>query len=184
MTRTETETLRAKWTLLVNSPLCGHPNHQLGASEGGYLTEASYCTDCGKHIFKKRETLGKILVIDHEPVVRNLLDILLSQKGYDVVLADGGRKGLDLFRRERPDVIVLDMNMPEMDGIAVLQLVHSLNPHQPVSIVTGAVTPETEQQVRALCVIEFVKNEFPLELLGDALRRILTLPTPTVSTRV
>jgi CheY-like chemotaxis protein len=184
MTKTETETLRVKGNRLVNPPLCGHPAQQLRASEGGYLPDTYYCTDCGKPVVKRRETLGKILVIHHEPVVQDLLDTLLSQKGYDVVLADGGRKGLELFHRERPDVIVLDVNMPEMDGIAVLQLVRSLNPNHPVSILTGAVTPETEQQVRALCVIEIVNKEFPLELLGDALRRILALPTPTVSTPV
>ena len=46
--------------------------------------------------------MAKILVIDDEQGIRNLLDTLLSRKGYDVVLADNGRKGLELFRRERP----------------------------------------------------------------------------------
>jgi CheY-like chemotaxis protein len=62
--------------------------------------------------------MAKILVIDDEQGIRSLLDTLLRRKGYDVVLADGGRKGLELFRREQPDVIVLDLNMPEMDGVA------------------------------------------------------------------
>lgn len=183
MAISEAEALRVKWKRLVNPPLCAHPKQQLETSEGGYLTDTYHCTDCGEPVVKKRETLGKILVIENEPVVRDLLDTLLSQKGYDVVLADGGRKGLELFCRERPDVIVFDVNMPEMDGIAVLQLVRSLNPNQPVSILTGAVTPETEQQIRALCVIEIVKKEFPLDLLGDALKRTLALPAPAVSTR-
>jgi two-component system nitrogen regulation response regulator NtrX len=129
---------------------------------------------------KKRETLGKILVIDDEPAIRDLLGTLLNRKGYDVVLADGGRKGLELYRRERPDVIVLDVNMPEMDGIAVLKQIRSVDLIQPVIILTGAVTPKTEQQVRALSVSEIIKKEFPLDLLGDALKRILTLPTPAV----
>src|SRR5437868_4354328 len=53
---------------------------------------------------------------DDEQGVRNLLDTLLSRKGYDVLLADGGRRGLELFRRECPDVVVLDLNMPELSG--------------------------------------------------------------------
>jgi DNA-binding NtrC family response regulator len=122
--------------------------------------------------------MAKVLVIDDEQGIRSLLDMLLSRKGYGVVLADGGRKGLELFRRERPDVIVLDLNMPEMDGVAVLQQVRSLNPDQPVIIFTGAGTPEKEQRVHALGVSEFVEKEFSLHRLGDALKRVLKTPDP------
>jgi DNA-binding NtrC family response regulator len=120
--------------------------------------------------------MAKVLVIDDEQGIRSLLDTLLSRKGYDVVLADGGRKGLQLFRRERPDVVVLDLNMPEMDGVAVLHQVRSFKPDQPVIILTGAGTPEKEQRVRALGVSEFVEKEFSLHRLGDALKRLLKTP--------
>jgi CheY-like chemotaxis protein len=117
--------------------------------------------------------MAKVLVIDDEQGIRNLLDTLLSRKGYDVVLADGGRKGLELFRRERPDVVVLDLKMPEMDGRAVLQQIRSLNPGQPVIILTGAGLPEAEEQLRAFGVSEYVEKEFSLHRLGDALKRAL-----------
>jgi CheY-like chemotaxis protein len=98
--------------------------------------------------------MAKVLVIDDEQGIRSLLDTLLRRKGYDVVLAESGRKGLELFRRERPDVIVLDLKMPEMDGLTVLQ------------------------QVRALGVTEYVEKEFSLHLLGDSLKRLLKTPDP------
>src|SRR5580765_8285260 len=100
--------------------------------------------------------MAKILVIDDEHGIRSLLDTLLSRKGYDVVLADGGRKGLELFRRERPDVVVLDLKMPELDGKAVLQQIHTLNPGQPVIILTGARLPEAEERLRAFGVSEYL----------------------------
>ena len=103
---------------------------------------------------------------------------IINRTDYDVVLADGGRKGLELFRRERPDVVVLDLKMPEMDGVTVLQQIHSLDPKKPVIILTGAGTPEVEQQVRALGVTEFVEKEFSLHRLGDALKRLLNTPAP------
>ena len=123
--------------------------------------------------------MAKILVIDDEVGIRDLLDTILRRKGYDVVLAESGAKGLELFRRERPDVIVLDLIMPGMDGLTVLQQVRSLNPKQPVIILTGAGTPETVRQVRALGVTEFVQKEFSLHLLGDALKRLLKDPAPS-----
>jgi DNA-binding NtrC family response regulator len=122
--------------------------------------------------------MAKILVIDDEQGIRDLLDALLSRKGYDVVLAESGRKGLELFRRERPDVLVLDLKMPEMDGLTVLRQIRSLDPRMPVIILTGAGTAEAEQQVRALGVTEYVEKEFSLHLLGDALKRLLKTPDP------
>ena len=79
-------------------------------------------------------------------------------RGYDVVLAANGQKGLELFYREQPDVIVLDLKMPGMDGLTVLQQIRSFDPKKPVIILTGAGTSETEQQVRALGVAEFVEK--------------------------
>jgi CheY-like chemotaxis protein len=120
--------------------------------------------------------VAKILVIDDEPGIRDLLDTLLSGKGYDVVLSDSGEKGLEVFRRARPDVVVLDLKMPGMDGLTVLQQVRRDNPKQPVIILTGAGTPESEEQVRKLGVTEYVEKQFSLHLLGEALKRLLSTP--------
>ena len=120
--------------------------------------------------------MAKILVIDDEQGIRDLLDTLLSRKGYDVLLAENGQKGLEIFRRERPDVMVLDLKMAGMDGLTVLRQVRSLNPKQPVIMLTGAWTPASELQARALGVTEYVEKEFSLHLLGDALKRLLNDP--------
>jgi CheY-like chemotaxis protein len=120
--------------------------------------------------------MTKILVIDDEQGIRNLLDTLLSRKGYDVVLASSGQKGLELFRREHPDVVVLDLKMPEMNGLTVLKAIRQIASTQPVVVLTGAGTPEVEQQVQALGVSEFVEKEFSLHRLGDALNRLLKTP--------
>ena len=125
--------------------------------------------------------MAKVLVIDDEQGIRNLLDTLLRRKGYTVVLADGGRKGLELFRREHPDIVVLDLKMPELGGVAVLQQIRGLNPHIPVIVLTGAGTPETEQHVYALGASEFIEKEFSLHLLGDALKRLLKTPDQVAS---
>ena len=122
----------------------------------------------------------KILVIDDEESIRGLLDILLRRKGYDVVLAANGQKGLEAFRRERPDVVVLDLKMPGMNGLAVLQELHRLHSTQPVIILTGAGTPEMEQQVMALGATDFVEKEFSLHGLGNALKRLLATPMKAV----
>ena len=143
---------------------CQHGRALLG---GGVLTGS----------YSGKGAMAKILVIDDEAVVRTLLEILLSQQGYEVVLADGGWKGLELFRQEHPDVVVLDLNMPEMDGVTVLKHIRRIDLNQPVIILTGAATPETEQQVRALGATEIVEKDFTSDFLGAALKRALTTPS-------
>jgi len=122
------------------------------------------------------DAIAKILVIDDESGIWNLLDTLHRRKGYDVVLAESGRKGLELFRRQRPDVIVPDLKMPEMDGLTVLRQIHILDPRKPVIMLTGAGTAEAEQQLRTLGVTGYVEKEFSLQLLGDSLKRLPTRP--------
>ena len=82
--------------------------------------------------------------------IRHLLDALLSHNGYHVLLAENGEKGFELFRRERPDVIVLDLKMPEMDGLTVLRHIRSLNLAQPVIIYSGAWTPRRSSRLGPL----------------------------------
>jgi CheY-like chemotaxis protein len=120
--------------------------------------------------------MAKVLVIDDEPNVRILLDMRLRHHGYDVLFADNGWKGLELYNQDHPDVIVLDLKMPGMDGLTVLQEIRSFDPRQPVIVLTGAGTAEAEQQVRAFGVTEYVEKEFSLHRLGDSLNRLLNHP--------
>lgn len=122
--------------------------------------------------------MAKILVIDDDRGIRSLLEVFFRRKGHDVVLAENGQSGLELFRQESPDVIVLDLSMPEMNGLTVLQHIRSLNRDLPVIIFSGACTSEKERHVRALGVTELVQKELSLERLEDALKRLLKTPTP------
>jgi len=117
--------------------------------------------------------MAKILVIDDAPNFRAILDILLRGNGYDVLLADNGRRGLELYRHEHPDVITLDLNMPGLDGIAVLKEIRKVDQKQPVIVMTGDTNPENERQVRALGVSEFIIKGVSLEVLTDALKHLL-----------
>jgi DNA-binding response OmpR family regulator len=63
----------------------------------------------------------KILIADDEAEIRDLLKLYLENEGYNVVEAQDGRAALTLLRKEKPDLCVLDIMMPEMDGYHVLQ---------------------------------------------------------------
>jgi len=117
--------------------------------------------------------MAKILVIDDEPNVRALLDMRLRHQGYDVLFADSGVRGLELYRQEHPDVITLDLRMSELDGVTVLKEIRSVDLKQPVIILTVDTTPETERQVRALGVSGFIIKGSSMKRLVDTLNSIL-----------
>ena len=120
--------------------------------------------------------MARILVIDDDRGIRHLLDSVLRHKGHDVLLAENGSRGLERFRRDDPDIIVLDLKMRGWDGLAVLQHVRKFKQDQRVVIFTGACDPTTEQQLRALVVTEIVDKGSSLHYLEEALKRALTSP--------
>jgi len=118
--------------------------------------------------------MAKILVIDDEPGILDLLGTVLRDKGHEVLMAERGRKGVQLFQQERPQVTILDLKMPDMDGLAVLREIRTLDPKAPVIILTGFATEERERQARELGVSEFIPKGFSLHTMGAAVDRVLT----------
>src|SRR5258708_13310860 len=68
--------------------------------------------------------MKKILVIEDEPEMRRNIAALLRFHEYEPIEAENGRKGVEIARREKPDLILCDVMMPEMDGYGVIQALH------------------------------------------------------------
>ncbi|MCP3921572.1 MAG: response regulator [Desulfobacterales bacterium] len=80
----------------------------------------------------------RILVVDDEPAIRNSFRNLLEDYNYQVIEASNGAECLKIFPVEKPDLVLLDIKMPEMDGLEVLQNITKASPDTPVIIVSGA----------------------------------------------
>jgi two-component system, chemotaxis family, chemotaxis protein CheY len=120
--------------------------------------------------------MANILAVDDDEKIRDLLSTLLRRKGHHVLTASHGQKGIDVFRRERPHVTILDFEMPDMDGLEVLRQIRAIDPHAPVIMLTGAGTEAREKQARELGVTDFLAKGFSLHELGGALIQILKRP--------
>lgn len=77
----------------------------------------------------------KILVVDDEPDIVELIGFNLRAEGYDVITAANGREALDQARSGLPDLIVLDLMLPEMDGLTVCEILHHLPSTAPIPII-------------------------------------------------
>ena len=121
--------------------------------------------------------MTKILVIDDDARDRGLLVAVLEERGYEVVLADNGRTGLMLCHRQTPDAVVLDLNMPGIDGRSILQQLRILHPTLPVVVFSGHSTEEIEQEMLNQGATACIQKAFSLDQLGSALQEVLPSPT-------
>ena len=113
----------------------------------------------------------KILVIDDEASTRDLLKMSLESDGYTVFVAEDGPKGLEIFARELPSVVLADIKMPGMDGIEVLRRVKEQSPDSEVIVITGHGEMNLAIQALQLKASDFINKPISDESLAVALRR-------------
>jgi CheY-like chemotaxis protein len=97
-----------------------------------------------------------------------------------VLSSTSGIEGLTLFRQEAPRVTILDLRMPEMDGLTVLKEIRAYDPHAPVIILGGGATEEQENQARGLRVTDFIRKGLSLDVLVECVNRVVQLPAKSV----
>ena len=112
---------------------------------------------------------GKILVVDDDPDVRMATRDFLSSKGYEVVVAEGGREALRLLDASPPDVVLLDVAMPDLDGMETLKRIVATHPTMPVIMVTANAAIEIPSKVLQLGAADYVPKPFDLDYLDQAI---------------
>ena len=102
--------------------------------------------------------MAKVLVADDNAQVRDLLELLLEDAGHQVTLCVDGSEVLSASRSERPDVVLLDLNMPDVDGFTALEQLRKDDQLQrvPVIIVTAAGRPDQMTRARNLGATDFI----------------------------
>jgi DNA-binding response OmpR family regulator len=90
-----------------------------------------------KEALERHRLRKRILVVDDEPEVRSSLGKLLTTAGHEVILAENGREATRLVRAAPPDLIILDLFMPEKDGLEVLVELRAYRPHPPIIAMSG-----------------------------------------------
>jgi CheY-like chemotaxis protein len=113
----------------------------------------------------------KILVVDDEDNIRTLIQAMLKHEGRHVALAAKGKDAITMFKKERPHLTILDIDMPDIDGITVLREIRTIDPQAKVMIFTGGESPSVEREARALGVTDFLRKGFALPPLGELLSR-------------
>ena len=112
---------------------------------------------------------GRILVVDDELEVRLVLREFLSARGYEVTLADSGAQALAVLEEADPQVVLLDVTMPEMDGVETLRQLLEARPALPVIMVTANADIGTTSRLLALGAADYIPKPFDLAYLDQAI---------------
>ena len=110
-------------------------------------------------------SVPKVLLVDDDRFVRTTLKDILSEQGYAFAEAANGREALERVRDEAPDVVLLDLFMPEMSGIEALSKIRELKPDAPIIVVSSLGSDALVQQALAAGARAFIIKPFhPLEI--------------------
>lgn len=101
-----------------------------------------------------------ILVVDDEQVMLSLLEKILSQDGYSVLLAANGRKALAVIEKQHVDIVISDVNMPELDGFGLLKIVKNEYPEISMIMMTGYGDTYTVKDALLLGADEYLTKPF------------------------
>ena len=117
----------------------------------------------------------KILIIDDEEVLRRIMRTMLERRPFEVIEAASGVEGFDLAKKLRPDLILLDWNMPGMNGAEVLKILRAepLTANIPVILLTGTDPQDLEAQGSELAACDYVLKPFSVLQLLEKVEKTL-----------
>ncbi|RJQ22192.1 MAG: sigma-54-dependent Fis family transcriptional regulator [Nitrospiraceae bacterium] len=116
--------------------------------------------------------MKKILIIDDEAIVRTSCDRTLGPEGYTVKMAASGKDGIEFLEKEPFGLVLLDLKMPDMDGLEVLSKINSNWPDTKVVMITGYSTVETAVQALRMGAYNFIEKPFTPDTLLAAVTEV------------
>ena len=115
-----------------------------------------------------------VVVCDDVPELRRLAQLVLEEDGEMLVVgqAADGREAVEVVERLQPDVVVLDLSMPEMDGLEAIPLIHGVAPRSRIVVFSGFEEGRVAEVALSLKASRYVRKGAPLEELRDAVREL------------
>jgi len=122
------------------------------------------------------ENARRVVYIEDEPEMVDLVRLILRRKHYEVIGASGGREGLDTVRKILPDIILLDLMMPDMDGWEVYQQLKADETTRAIPVVVVTAKAQSIDKVLGLHIAkvdDYISKPFSPKELVDSLQKVL-----------
>lgn len=118
----------------------------------------------------------RVVCIEDEPAMIELIRLILSRRGYEVIGAVGGREGLEAIQREKPDAVLLDLMMPEMDGWEVYQKMKANEAMKNIPVIVVTAKAQSIDKVLGLHIAkvdDYITKPFGPQDLIDSLDKVI-----------
>lgn len=125
----------------------------------------------------------KVLVVDDDESLRRVIEYNISEEGYKVLSASNGKKAMDIFRQEDVDLVITDLQMPEMGGIELIRQLRAVSPSAMVIVVTAFGTVDTAVESMKLGAFEYITKPFNREELKMVVKKALEVGDLVVENR-
>lgn len=121
------------------------------------------------------EESKKILIVDDEPDVASLLNLMLKSKGYETIIAGDGQEALEKARHEKPDLIVLDIMLPRLDGYKVARMLKfdEKFSHIPIIMVTAKIQEKDKKTGLEMGADAYITKPFDTAMLLEKINEVL-----------
>ena len=107
---------------------------------------------------KKQNSKRKVLIIDDDEFTLTMTQQLLQEEGYDIYSTADGPQGIAIFKQRRPDVVLLDIGLPSMNGLEVLRRIRSIDDSAKVIIITGHASDESAEVALLYGALEYIRK--------------------------
>ncbi|UOQ45326.1 response regulator [Halobacillus salinarum] len=116
---------------------------------------------------------NKILIVDDQPGIRMLLEEILKSEGYEIVTAKTGKQACEMMEAEKPDLTIMDYNLPVMNGHEVLKTFDEMSAHNPVIIITGSSEDSIKEHTQFSFVQEIIAKPFDIHKMKEVVTNTL-----------
>lgn len=127
---------------------------------------------------RKKEPRPKVLVIDDNETLLDLFEEILQEEGSIVFTADNGLEGIKINKKSNPDIIILDLKMPGMNGIKTLKNIRKTDKDVIVMILTAYGDAQTVREAADLDVYEYLTKPFKNDVVVNAIKEALASKEP------
>lgn len=118
--------------------------------------------------------MPKVLIIDDDELLLSLMQNILHGEGYTILSTADGPRGIAIYKEEHPDIVVLDLGLPSMNGLEVLRKIKSFDENARVIVVTGYGSAESVEVAYRSGAWDFVQKPFDNAEFLNLLKRAIT----------